>query len=69
MRSSFTTSLELTIDASSHLDANVQQIKNVTGTVLPDTGGMGTTAFTLGGTALMAISILLILSKKRRAAN
>lgn len=60
------TSLELTITESSHLEQNVLTVENVSGTVLPETGGMGTESFFFGGLVLMSLSLLLILSRKRR---
>ena len=59
-------SLKLTIDATSHNEDKVVTVENVTGTVLPETGGMGTHGYVFTGMALMALSLLLILSKKRR---
>ena len=59
--------VELTINAYSHLTENTVEIENKSGTVLPETGGMGTAPFLLTGSLLAAISILLLLEKKRRA--
>ena len=61
--------ITVTVDAGSHTEDRVIVIKNVSGTVLPQTGGIGTTAYVVGGMALMAISLLLILMKSRRYAR
>ncbi len=36
---------------------------------LPSTGGMGTTLFIVGGAALMALAIALVMMRKRKAEN
>lgn len=58
--------MKLTIDAASHTEERVVPVENVSGTVLPETGGVGTQGYVFTGMALMALSLLLILSKKRR---
>jgi len=58
--------LKLTVDDTSHIEENAVIIENVAGAVLPATGGIGTTVYTVSGTVLMGISILLLLAKKRR---
>lgn len=40
-------------------------IENNTGTVLPSTGGMGTTVFYVVGGGLMAVAVVLLVTKKR----
>lgn len=57
---------KFTVDATSHLAENVIVVENVSGTVLPETGGMGSHGYVFTGMALMTLSVLLILSKKRR---
>ena len=57
--------VELVINETSHLEQNVVMVENVSGTVLPETGGMGTHIYVLSGIALMALALLLI-SKKRK---
>ena len=42
-------------------------IKNTTGTLLPETGGIGTTIFYVVGGLLMAAAFILLVSKKRMA--
>ena len=40
-------------------------IVNQSGTVLPSTGGMGTTVFYVVGGGLMAVAVVLLVTKKR----
>ena len=49
-------------------DVFVIVVKNIPGVSLPNTGGMGTTAFTAGGIALIALALFLLM-KKRMAMN
>lgn len=58
---------ELTINETSHKDENVITIKNQTGIVLPTTGGIGTTVYTVSGILLVCIGVLLLYINKRRA--
>ena len=58
-------SLALTIDATSHLESRVIEVENISGTVLPETGGNGIQLYVVSGMALVLLSLLLILSKKR----
>lgn len=41
------------------------EVLNFKGITLPDTGGMGTTIFTIAGIALMVIAMILLLKKRR----
>lgn len=59
--------VELTVSANSHLEENVIVVENVSGAVLPETGGIGTEIYTFAGILLMAVSALLVLNRKRRA--
>lgn len=43
----------------------VTDIINKSGTVLPSTGGMGTTVFYVVGGGLMAVAVVLLVTKKR----
>ena len=45
------------------------QVKNESGTVLPSTGGMGTTLFYVVGGLLMAAAAVLLIAKKRMGKN
>ena len=56
---------KVTIDANSHIEENVIMIENISGTVLPETGGIGTEIYTFTGIALLAIGALLLLKKRR----
>ncbi len=57
---------ELIIDDSSHITGNEVIILNRTGTLLPETGGMGTAAFTMIGITLMCISCLILFINRRK---
>lgn len=46
-----------------YVDTNV--IENYTGTVLPSTGGMGTTILTVVGLSIMVVAAVLLITKKR----
>lgn len=59
--------VEITINGESVENSFV--VKNVSGAILPETGGMGTGAFTFGGVVLVAFSILMLLDRKRKAIN
>ena len=43
------------------------EIENLPGTVLPETGGMGTTVFYLVGGLMVAAAVVLLVTKKRMA--
>ena len=45
------------------------QVENESGTVLPSTGGMGTTLFYVVGGLLMAAAAVLLIAKKRMGKN
>ena len=53
-----------TFDADVHKDGGVV-VKNNAGTVLPSTGGMGTTLFYVIGGGLMVAAVVLLVTKKR----
>jgi fimbrial isopeptide formation D2 family protein/LPXTG-motif cell wall-anchored protein len=57
---------EITVDSRSHLADNVIVIKNLSGVLLPETGGIGTTVFTLSGTLLLCVAAILFYLKKCR---
>ncbi len=56
--------VKFTVDAESHTESRIVTVENTTGAVLPSTGGPGTAAFTVGGTALMAAAVLLLRRRK-----
>lgn len=60
---------KFTINENSHEDANVITVENTTGFELPETGGIGTRAFVLGGAMLMlgACAAAVLLRRKERA--
>lgn len=47
-------------------DSNTFTVKNVPGTELPSTGGMGTTQYTIGGLLLMAASLVIGIGLRRK---
>ncbi len=57
----------ITIDANSHKAENAVVVENTGGSILPSTGGVGTTLFTVIGFALMAAAVLLLVVRKRLA--
>ena len=61
--------VEVTINASSHLDTSVVTVKN-SKFLLPETGGMGTTLFTVAGLVTIGgASVLLLASRKKKEAE
>lgn len=53
-----------TIESETYVDGGVV-VKNNAGTVLPSTGGMGTTLFYVTGGGLMVAAVVLLVTKKR----
>lgn len=60
---------ELVIDAQSHTEEKIVTVTNTKGTLMPETGGIGTEVFVFSGTLLMAVSLLMLLDQKRRKVN
>lgn len=58
--------VEITIDENSHLEDNTIIIENVEGSLLPSTGGHGTSLFVYTGLFLMGIAVVLAVVKKTR---
>ena len=58
--------IELTVNETSHLEEAVHTVRNVKGTVLPETGGPGTGLYTFTGSVLMAAAAMLLLARKRK---
>lgn len=54
----------ITVDGTSISDTTVK-VENKAGTVLPGTGGIGTTIFYLIGGGLMVAAAVLLIAKKR----
>ena len=52
-------------DGDATADDHVVRVENKAGTVLPSTGGMGTTLFYVIGGGLMVAAIVLLVTKKR----
>ncbi len=57
--------VELTINDLSHNDDKAIVIENESGVVLPETGGIGTTIFTVLGISLIALAGVLLIYKRR----
>jgi len=60
------TSLKYTVQNS--VDGYIE-VLNSTGTVLPETGGMGTTLFYIFGGVMVAAALVLLVTKKRMTAE
>ena len=58
--------VEVVINAQSHLQTNAVVVSNSARFQLPDTGGIGTAVFTLGGTGLLGAAVLVLLGGKKR---
>ena len=56
----------MVINAQSHLQTNAVVVSNSARFQLPDTGGIGTAVFTLGGTGLLGAAVLVLLGGKKR---
>lgn len=61
--------VKITINENSHKTEYAVRVENTTGAVLPETGGIGTRAFVLGGAMLMlgACAAAVLLRRKERA--
>ena len=59
--------MALTLGEVSHLDENTVLVLNNSGAVLPETGGMGTTVFTVAGLLCLAAALLLWTKKRSEA--
>lgn len=57
--------VELTINDLSHTDEKAIVIENESGIVLPETGGIGTTIFTVLGFSFIALAGVLLICKRR----
>ena len=58
--------LEVTIDSTSHIEGNEIKILNKTGSLLPETGGIGTTVYTISGIILMGVACLILYNRRKR---
>ena len=65
-KGSMTTPVTYTVKYDGHTaEDGVVRVENKTGTVLPSTGGIGTTLFYVVGGGLMAAAAILLITKKR----
>ena len=55
----------VTIDRMSHIPENSLKIENVKGSLLPSTGGMGTTIFTISGSVLLLVCCIVLVIRKQ----
>ena len=51
------------------LTTQVAEIVNMPGSTLPETGGIGTTIFYIGGAVLVVAALVLLLLKRRTGAK
>ncbi len=58
--------LAFTIDETSHLEGNEFVVTNVKGMILPETGGMGTTMFTMTGLVLILGASIVLAGRGRK---
>ena len=58
--------VKLTIDGTTHTADKTITVKNVNGSILPTTGGIGTTVYTVSGMLLLCVGCLMIFLKKRK---
>lgn len=57
--------VKFTISESSHTEQAAIRIENTSGVLLPETGGMGTQLFTIGGLVLIVAALCLLVTQKR----
>ena len=58
--------VKLPIDGTTHTAEKTVTVENVNGSKLPDTGGIGTTVYTVTGLTLLCAAGLMLISKKRK---
>ena len=56
----------VTLDKASHLKENVVDVANSNTFKLPETGGIGTTIFTVGGVLLITAAVVILIVKKKK---
>ena len=56
----------VTLDKDSHLAENVVDVANSNTFKLPETGGIGTTIFTVGGVLLITAAVVILIVKKKK---
>ena len=60
--------VEITLNKVSHVDTNTVQVANSNTFKLPETGGMGTTIFTMSGMMMLAAAAFILIMKKKENA-
>ena len=58
--------VELVISGTTHLEANAVTVTNSARFQLPETGGIGTALFTLGGAGILGAAALVLLGGKKK---
>ena len=58
--------VEVVINSTTHLEANAILVTNSAQFRLPETGGIGTAVFTLGGAGILGAAALILLGGKKR---
>lgn len=62
------TNLDATVSAGTYVSGGVQVV-NKSGSILPGTGGMGTTLFYVIGGIMVLAAVVLLFAKKRMSVN
>ncbi len=58
--------VKIVIDNDSHTDNGKCEVANSSAFLLPETGGIGTKIFTIGGIALIAAAVVILILKKKK---
>ena len=58
--------VSVTLNQESHLESDVLNVANSNTFRLPETGGIGTTIFTVGGVVLIAAAVVILIVKKKK---
>ena len=58
--------VEVVINGDAHLEANAVTVTNSAQFRLPETGGIGTTVFTLGGAGILGAAVLVLAGGRKR---
>jgi LPXTG-motif cell wall-anchored protein len=58
----------VTVNSSAVTTVTTVEIPNQRGNILPETGGIGTTVFTISGALLITLAGMLLIAKRRKSA-